>query len=56
MKIKALLLLVLSCPLLFSAMVSPDDGAPATPVVETSEKPFLLLATVHNYGYIEPCG
>ena len=23
---------------------------------DEEEKPFLLLASVHNYGYIEPCG
>ena len=23
---------------------------------EEAESPFLLLTTVHNYGYIEPCG
>ena len=25
-------------------------------IEEATEKPFVLLATVHNYGYIEPCG
>lgn len=35
-----------------------DDPA-SSRVVEadaTEEKPFVLLATVHNYGYVEPCG
>ncbi|MEE2882578.1 MAG: hypothetical protein VYD70_02535 [Planctomycetota bacterium] len=57
MKIKMLLLLLLCCPLLFSAVGSHgDDGKQEAPADEATETPFLLLATVHNYGYIEPCG
>ena len=57
MKSKRLLLLLLCCPLLFSAVGSHgDDGKQEAPADEATETPFLLLATVHNYGYIEPCG
>ncbi|NCF55813.1 MAG: hypothetical protein GWP41_06055 [Planctomycetia bacterium] len=35
-----------------------DDPASSRVVEadEKEEKPFVLLATVHNYGYVEPCG
>ena len=61
MKIKLLLLLLLCSPLLFSAVVSAvvSNGNVTKRVSvadEEAETPFLLLATVHNYGYIEPCG
>ena len=37
------------------AQSDPAQSEPAQGEDE-EEKPFLLLASVHNYGYIEPCG
>ncbi|MGE4631957.1 MAG: hypothetical protein AAEJ47_02860 [Planctomycetota bacterium] len=71
MTMKALLLFLLAVPLLWMTAVRSGDAdekvAAATTqdanqdaieetIEEATEKPFVLLATVHNYGYIEPCG
>ena len=71
MTMKALLLFLLAVPLLWMTAVRSGDSdvkiAAATTqdenqdaieetIEEATETPFVLLATVHNYGYIEPCG
>ena len=67
MKMKALLLFFLAGPLLLITAASwgdPDEKTVAATtqdatdetIEEATETPFLLLATVHNFGYIEPCG
>ena len=71
MTMKALLLFLLAVPLLWMTAVRSGDTdakiAAATTqdenqdaieetIEEATETPFVLLATVHNYGYIEPCG
>ena len=71
MTMKALLLFFLAGPLLLITAASwgdPDEKAVAATtqdaiqdatdeiIEEATETPFLLLATVHNFGYIEPCG
>ncbi|MEE2857520.1 MAG: hypothetical protein VX949_09035 [Planctomycetota bacterium] len=71
MTMKALLLFLLAVPLLWMTAVRSGDAdakiAAATTqdanqdaieetIEEATETPFVLLATVHNYGYIEPCG
>ena len=55
---KSLLLLLISLPLWVhhipeSIGAFADSQEAAT---DSEEKPFVLLATVHNYGYVEPCG
>ncbi|MGE4615203.1 MAG: hypothetical protein AAEJ46_12790 [Planctomycetota bacterium] len=51
------LLLLLCAPLILSSLTGDGEGrASAAAATNDDEKPFVLLTTVHNYGYIEPCG
>jgi len=51
------LLLLLCAPLILSSLTGNGEGrASAAATFTDDEKPFVLLTTVHNYGYIEPCG
>lgn len=57
------LLAMLLVPLLLSVIAgnrSPSTSTASAAAGEAGlpgeETPFVLLATVHNYGYIEPCG
>jgi len=56
-KLKYPLLLLLCAPLILSSLTGNGEGrASAAATFTDDEKPFVLLTTVHNYGYIEPCG
>ncbi len=54
-KLKYPLLLLLCAPLILSSLTGDGEGR-ASAAATDDEKPFVLLTTVHNYGYIEPCG
>ena len=58
MKFKSLLLMFFALPLwvLHDPAVDTVDAGSGNPSYFSEEKPFVLLATVHNYGYVEPCG
>lgn len=58
MKLKSLLLLFIALPLwvLHNPSVDTVDAGFNRAKNLSEEKPFVLLATVHNYGYVEPCG
>jgi hypothetical protein len=58
MKFKSLLLLLIALPLWIFHIPAGDSAAAGhrKRVGSDEEKPFVLLATVHNYGYVEPCG
>jgi len=56
---KSLLLLLISLPLWVLHLsvpvgLSADSDEPS--IDDAEERPFVLLAMVHNYGYVEPCG
>ena len=55
---KSLLLLTIALPLWIFHSPAEESAAASsrTPVHVDGEKPFVLLATVHNFGYVEPCG
>jgi len=55
-KLKYPLLLLLCAPLILSSLTGDGEGRASAAAATDDEKPFVLLTTVHNYGYIEPCG
>ena len=55
---KSLLLLTIALPLWICHIPAEESVAASSrsPAHVDEEKPLVLLATVHNFGYVEPCG
>lgn len=55
---KSMLLLLIVLPLWIFHNPVGDSAAASSNFagLNDGEKPFVLLATVHNFGYVEPCG